>query len=80
MLRQYSKNINKLLIYKEFIMGILIDGIWHDENNINTDKEGRFVRAESGFRQHITASGESGFKAEPDRYHLYLSYAFTWAC
>lgn len=80
MLRQYSKNINKLLIYKEFIMGILIDGIWHDENNINTDKEGRFVRAESGFRQHITASGESGFKAEPYRYHLYLSYACPWAC
>ncbi|HAT2093717.1 glutathione S-transferase family protein [Legionella pneumophila serogroup 2] len=61
-------------------MGILIDGIWHDENNINTDKEGRFVRAESGFRQHITANGESGFKAEPDRYHLYLSYACPWAC
>lgn len=61
-------------------MGILIDGIWHDENNLNTDKEGRFLRPESGFRQYVSSNGESGFKAEPHRYHLYVSYACPWAC
>lgn len=48
-------------------------------------KGGEYIRSTSGFRNWITAdgsagpSGESGFKAEPDRYHLYVSYACPWA-
>ncbi|NOX09222.1 MAG: glutathione S-transferase family protein [Gammaproteobacteria bacterium] len=44
-----------------------------------------FVRVESGFRNWITQdgragpSGDSGFIAEPGRYHLYVSYACPWA-
>ncbi len=47
--------------------------------------KGEFIRWESGFRNWITldgspgSSGEGGFKAEPDRYHLYVSYACPWA-
>ena len=48
-------------------------------------KGGEFIRSNSGFRNWITAdgsagpSGEGGFKAEPNRYHLYVSYACPWA-
>ncbi len=46
---------------------------------------GEFVRWESGFRNWVTPdgspgpSGEGGYKAEPGRYHLYVSYACPWA-
>ena len=50
-----------------------------------TTQSGEFVRAESGFRHWITAdgragpSGQGGFKAERDRYHLIISHACPWA-
>ncbi|MCC4265237.1 glutathione S-transferase family protein [Oceanimonas baumannii] len=66
-------------------MGKLIEGIWRDVW-YDTDKhEGRFQRSESKFRNWITAdgspgpTGEGGFAAEPDRYHLYVSLACPWA-
>ncbi|WP_022727592.1 glutathione S-transferase family protein [Fodinicurvata sediminis] len=66
-------------------MGLLIDGQWHDKW-YDTDKHGgRFERDASAFRNWITAdgspgpSGEGGFQAEPDRYHLYVSLACPWA-
>ena len=40
---------------------------------------GEFVRQQSCFREFVTADGSSGFKAEPGRYHLYVSYACPWA-
>lgn len=40
---------------------------------------GEFVRKPSAFRSWITADGSSGFKAEPGRYHLYVSLACPWA-
>lgn len=46
---------------------------------------GRFVRQESQFRNWVTPdgsagpSGEGGFKAETNRYHLYVSLACPWA-
>ena len=66
-------------------MGFSIDGRWHDRWNDTKAADGRFVRAEAQFRSWITAdgspgpSGDGGFKAEPDRYHLYVSYACPWA-
>ncbi|VAW71971.1 Glutathione S-transferase, omega [hydrothermal vent metagenome] len=47
--------------------------------------KGEFNRWESQFRHWITVdgeagvSGEGGFKAEPGRYHLYISHACPWA-
>lgn len=37
------------------------------------------VNKKPPFRSFITADGSSGFKAEPNRYHLYVSYACPWA-
>jgi glutathionyl-hydroquinone reductase len=44
-----------------------------------TDDRGRFVRQTSRFRDRVTADGSSGFRAEPGRYHLYVSRACPWA-
>ncbi|XP_066281845.1 glutathionyl-hydroquinone reductase YqjG-like isoform X1 [Branchiostoma lanceolatum] len=41
--------------------------------------KGEFMRKDSSFRNWITADGSSGFKAEGDRYHLYVSLACPWA-
>lgn len=60
-------------------MGLLIDGVWHDRWYDTESTGGRFVRKESQFRDWVTADGSSGFKAEPGRYHLYVSYACPWA-
>jgi len=46
---------------------------------------GEFIRWESTFRHWVTVdgspgpSGEGGFPAATDRYHLYVSYACPWA-
>jgi len=64
---------------------MLVDGKWHDVWYDTKASRGRFVRSESQFRNWITAdgsagpSGKAGFKAEPDRYHLYVSLACPWA-
>jgi putative glutathione S-transferase len=61
-------------------MGVLIDGIWRDEElPQETGKSGEFKRVDSSFRDRITADGSSGFKAEPARYHLYVAHACPWA-
>jgi len=52
---------------------------------MKTNTAGKFVRQESSFRHWVTAdggpgpTGEGGFPAAPDRYHLYVSYACPWA-
>ena len=40
---------------------------------------GAFKRQENAFRDRITADGSSGYKAEPGRYHIYVSLACPWA-
>ncbi|WP_296206165.1 glutathione S-transferase family protein [Psychrobacter sp. UBA3962] len=66
-------------------MGLLIDGKWHDQWYDTKANEGRFERDVSRFRNWVTVdgsagpSGSDGFKAEPNRYHLYVSLACPWA-
>lgn len=66
-------------------MGLLIDGIWHDRWYDTKKTSGKFVRKDATFRNWVTRdgaagpSGEAGFKAEADRYHLYVSLACPWA-
>jgi putative glutathione S-transferase len=61
-------------------MGVLINGEWRDETLAQeTGRGGEFLRADSPFRDRITADGSSGFKAEAGRYHLYVCYACPWA-
>ena len=66
-------------------MGKLIDGVWHDVWYDTAETRGKFVRSESQFRNWVTVdgspgpSGAGGFRAERDRYHLYISRACPWA-
>ncbi|XP_046564993.1 glutathionyl-hydroquinone reductase YqjG-like [Haliotis rubra] len=43
------------------------------------NEKGEYVRKQSAFRKTVTANGSSGFKAESNRYHLYVSLACPWA-
>ena len=60
-------------------MGMLIQGVWHDVWYDTRKTDGAFVRVDSAFRDRVTADGSSGFRAEPRRYHLYVSLACPWA-
>jgi putative glutathione S-transferase len=66
-------------------MGLLIDGVWHDQWYETKSSGGRFVRPRTSFRNWITPdgapgiSGKGGFAAAPNRYHLYVSLACPWA-
>lgn len=61
-------------------MGMLIDGAWVDDDATSRNAAGgAFVRAEAKFNSRITADGSSGFKAEPGRYHLFVSAGCPWA-
>lgn len=66
-------------------MSLMIEGVLRDDWLTTERKDGEFIRQDSRFRHWVTAdgsagpSGEGGFKAEPGRYHLYISYACPWA-
>lgn len=66
-------------------MGLLVDGKWHDQWYDTASTGGRFVRSDAQFRNWITLDGSAGptgtggFRAEPARYHLYVSLACPWA-
>ena len=60
-------------------MGMMIDGTWHAGDGTRNASDGRFLRAATWFRRVVTADGSSGFRAEPGRYHLYVSHACPWA-
>lgn len=66
-------------------MGMLVDGKWQTTWYDTSSSGGRFQRAQSACRNWITPDGSAGpsgiggFKAEPGRYHLYVSYACPWA-
>ena len=66
-------------------MGMLVEGVWKDVWYDTKETKGHFKRSASQFRNWITAdgapgpSGEGGFEAEKDRYHLYVSFACPWA-
>ena len=59
--------------------GYLKDGQWHEGWYDTGKTAGEFVRTTSRFRHWITADGASGYRAEPGRYHLYVSLACPWA-
>jgi glutathionyl-hydroquinone reductase len=66
-------------------MGLLVDGVWRDEQHSERTPDGRFVRSTTRFRNWITQdgtagpTGEGGFAAARDRYHLYVALACPWA-
>jgi putative glutathione S-transferase len=61
-------------------MGVLIEGVWREEElPQESGRSGEYLRADSRFRDRITADGSSGFKAEAGRYHLYVAHGCPWA-
>ena len=71
-------------------MGVLIDGVWHEQEpeRAKTDPAraaGRFERVQTSFRNWVTPdgrpgpTGSDGFSAAAGRYHLYVSLACPWA-
>lgn len=54
-------------------------GVWHTGWYDTEKTGGEFVREASRFRARVTADGAGGFRAEPGRYHLYVSAACPWA-
>lgn len=66
-------------------MGLLVDGQWQDKWYDTSKTGGKFKREDAAFRNWVTAdgspgpSGQGGFAAEADRYHLYVSFACPWA-
>lgn len=66
-------------------MGFLIHGVWHDKWRDSEAKDGSFVRPDAKIRNWITTTGEpgpsgdGGFKAEANRYHLYIANSCPWA-
>jgi putative glutathione S-transferase len=66
-------------------MGLLIEGVWHDQWYDTSSHGGRFVRESPKYRRWVTPDGspgpdgEGGFPAAAGRYHLYVSLACPWA-
>ncbi len=60
-------------------MGLLQNGQWVDKWYDTDNNGGEFKRQDSRFRSWLSVDGESGFKAEKGRYHLYVSLACPWA-
>ena len=66
-------------------MGLLVDGVWQDEQHIARTPGGRFVRPTTRFRNWVTEdgspgpTGEGGFAAARGRYHLYVALPCPWA-
>jgi putative glutathione S-transferase len=66
-------------------MGLLVDGVWQDEQHIARTPGGRFVRPTTRFRNWVTQdgspgpTGEGGFAAARGRYHLYVALPCPWA-
>ena len=66
-------------------MGQLENGIWRDTPLSSKNNDGSFQRGTTAFHNWVTwdgsagPSGSDGFKAQADRYHLYVSYACPWA-
>ncbi|WP_105180136.1 glutathione S-transferase family protein [Pseudoalteromonas sp. T1lg21] len=66
-------------------MGLLVNGQWQDKWYDTDNNQGEFKREAAQLRNWVSAdgsagqSGDAGFKAEKDRYHLYVSLACPWA-
>jgi len=66
-------------------VSLLIKGKLEKDWFKKVSEDGEYIRKDSQFRNWIThdgkagESGYAGFKAEKDRYHLYVSYACPWA-
>ncbi|MBW4651464.1 MAG: glutathione S-transferase family protein [Kaiparowitsia implicata GSE-PSE-MK54-09C] len=59
-------------------LGLLVNGKWMADRE-QEDKDGRFLRPSTTFRDWISSNGTGKYTAKRDRYHLYVSLACPWA-
>ncbi|MGL5836463.1 MAG: glutathione S-transferase family protein [Waterburya sp.] len=59
-------------------LGLLVKGEWQTAWTEHND-QGEFQRMSTQFHNWVTEDNSSGFKAERDRYHLYVSLGCPWA-
>jgi putative glutathione S-transferase len=59
-------------------MGMLIDGVWSQQDQRRANASGEFVRPVSPFRG-VIGSSESRFPAQAGRYHLFVNAGCPWA-
>ncbi|MFB6264518.1 MAG: glutathione S-transferase family protein, partial [Bradymonadaceae bacterium] len=66
-------------------MGVMIDGEWLPDGSLDSGGDSdEFQRSPTEFHNWITAdgepgpTGEGGFPAEPNRYHLYGALNCPW--
>jgi putative glutathione S-transferase len=59
-------------------MGEMVDGVWKS-GWYDPDARGAFQRPPTKFRKRVSKDGSTGFRAEPGRFHLYVSHACPWA-
>ena len=66
-------------------MGVLVNGVWTNEDSNEKSKSGDFIRKDSKYRNWIypekplTSNNSQEFISEKNRYVLYVSYACPWA-
>lgn len=60
-------------------MGMLVNGVWQNDDPLMAGSDGSFARPESAFRDRVTRDGSSGFKAEADRFYLVTAPSCPWA-
>ena len=60
-------------------MGLLVDGVWHTDDDTGLAAASGPVPQDTTFREWITADGSSGWPAAAGRYHLYVSLGCPWA-
>jgi putative glutathione S-transferase len=60
-------------------MGIMENGVWVDLDFAGRNRNGRYLRPTTQFRDTVTRDGSSSFPAEAGRYHLMVAHACPWA-
>ncbi len=59
---------------------MLIDGVWHSSVEDTPElRQRRIKERKKWFRDVVSPDGSSDFPIEPRRYHLYVSFASSWA-
>jgi len=60
-------------------MGMLVDGIWQEDDPLPRDAGGAFLRPDSIFRGRVSRDGNARFAPEAGRYQLVTAPSCPWA-
>ncbi len=60
-------------------MGMLVNGVWQDDDPLPRDAGGAFLRPDSSFRDRIGRDGNARFPPEAGRYQLVTAPSCPWA-